>query len=278
MTVSPKKELQRLQRRWAERAGVEHDAQGFVRQRDANLRVPLSPETRAAFARGSELKPRRTRPARMEALHSSAALVANVFDYWTGRDTAALVAALGLGHGSCRISFEEPIPTGVAGDPPFVDVLLRLGARRVVAIESKLGEWLVRRPANKADLKPKYFPAGRALWADRGLPRCQHLAEGLRDGKQRFEHLHAGQLLKHALGLAAAARGAFAIRYLYYDTRGRPSAQHREELARFASLVDGEIAFTHSTYQELYLALRRSPGVDSAYLEYLRSRYFRDAK
>src|SRR5262245_26533460 len=177
MTISPKKELQRQQRRWAERAGVDHDAHGFVRDRDANLRVPLSPAARAGFERGSELKPRRTLPARIAALHSSAALVANVFDYWVGRDAAPIAAALGLGHEPCRLSFEEPIPTGVAGDPPFVDVALRFGAGRIVAIESKLGEWLTRRPPNKAELKSKYFPAGRALWTDRGLPRCQALAE-----------------------------------------------------------------------------------------------------
>src|SRR5881394_2581819 len=138
----------------------------------------MSAATRAAFARGSELTPRATQPARIAALHSSAALVANVFDHWSARDAAPLVAALGLGADAATLSFEEPLATGVEGDPPTSDVVLLCASGRVVAIESKFGEWLVRRASNRA-LKPKYFPVGRALWRDAGLPACQVLAEDL---------------------------------------------------------------------------------------------------
>jgi hypothetical protein len=296
---SPRKELERQQRRWADSAGVEHDARGFVRDFAANLRVPMSAATRAAFARGSELTPRGTRPARIAALHSSAALVANVFDHWSARDVAPLVAALGLGADAATLFFEEPLATGVEGDPPTSDVVLRCGLGRVVAIESKFGEWLVRRASNRADLKPKYFPAGRALWREAGLPACQVLAEDLRDGRERFKHLHAAQLLKHALGLARAAggapearavaeprevaeprgaaepRGSHELRYLYYEWPREPAPAHRAELERFARRVGAEIAFSASTYQDLYRALAADARVDRAYLEYLRARYFR---
>ena len=274
MVLSPRKDLERQQRRWAETAGIEHDARGFVRDHDANLRVPMSAATRAAFARGSELAPRGKRPARIAALHSSAALVANVFDHWSARDAAPLVAALGLGAGGATLSFEEPLPTGVEGDPPTSDVVLRCASGRVVAIESKFGEWLVRRASNRADLKPKYFAAGRAFWRDAGLPRCQALAEDLRAGRERFRHLHVAQLLKHALGLA---RTAYELRYLYHEWPRGPAAAHRAELERFVARVGAEARFSASTYQDLFRTLAADTRVDRAYLEYLRARYFRAA-
>ncbi len=278
MVLSAKKDLQRRQRRWAESAGVELDAGGYVRDTEANLRVPLSDATRAAFERGSELEPRRTKPARIAALHSSAALVANVFDHWSARDASPLAAALGRAREPVAVSFEEPFPTGVEGDPPLVDVLLRSASGHCVAIESKFCEWLTRRPPNKAVFKPKYFPAGRALWSEHGLPRCQRLADELQSGAQRFKYLHAAQLLKHALGLARGAPPMSELRYLYYDWPGRESAAHRDEIARFAASVASEIAFDASTYQQLYAALRREPGIDARYLEYLGSRYFADVR
>jgi hypothetical protein len=295
---SPRKDLERQQRRWAESAGIDFDVRGFVRDFDANLREPLAAPTRAAFARGTELTPRAKQPARIAALYSSAALVANVFDHWSARDAAPLVAALGYGTERVQLEFEEPLPTGVEGDPPTSDVVLRCESGRVVAIESKFGEWLVRRASNRADLKPKYFAGGRNFWSEAGLPRCQQLAEDLRLGRERFKHLHAAQLLKHALGLARAAgesvasrsEGASAarevprtvgeharydLRYLYYEWPSGPAGAHRADLDRFAERVGAEIRFLASTYQGLYRALYADARVDRGYLEYLRARYFR---
>jgi hypothetical protein len=283
---SPRKELERQQRRWAESAGIDFDARGFVRDFDANLRVPLAAATRAAFGRGAELRPRANQPARIAALYSSAALVANVFDHWSARDAAPLAAALGFDGERVKLMFEEPFATGVEGDPPMSDVVLRFESGRVVAIESKFGEWLVRRASNRMDLKPKYFAGGKAVWCDAGLPRCQQLADDLRSGSERFKHLHAAQLLKHALGLARAKRtrdagaacgeaGAGELRYLYYEWPSGPAGAHRGELERFAERVGAEIRFSASTYQDLYRVLRADARVDRAYLEYLRARYFR---
>jgi hypothetical protein len=283
--LSPRKDLARQQRRWAESAGIDYDARGFVRDLDSNLRVPLAAATRAAFARGTELTRRQSQPARIAALYSSAALVANVFDHWSALDAAPLVAALGLGAEHVTLAFEEPLATGVEGEPPTSDVVLRCESGSIVAIESKFGEWLVRRAPNRADLKPKYFT--RAFWADAGLPRCQRLAEDLRAGREQFKHLHAAQLLKHALGLArqkhgstaGAGRGAGAatheLRYLYHEWPRAPAVVHRAELERFAAYVGAEIRFSVSTYQDLYCALAADVRVDRAYLEYLRVRYFR---
>jgi hypothetical protein len=299
--LSPRKDLERQQRRWAEGAGVGYDARGFVRDLDANLRVPLSAATRAAFARGTELTPRKSQPARIAALHSSAALVANVFDHWSARDASPLMAALGFDAAPATLGFEEPLATGLEGDPPTSDVVLRGESGLVVAVESKFSEWLVRRGSNRADLKPKYFPSGGFVWGDAGLPSCQRLAEDLRAGRERFKHLHAAQLLKHALGLALQMRagaggggdrdvgigagsrvgattgtaGTHELRYLYYEWAAGPAPAHRAELARFGERVGAEMRFSVSTYQSLYRALAADARVDRAYLDYLRVRYFR---
>jgi hypothetical protein len=273
LPASAKKDLERRQRRWAESAGVAVDARGYVRWENDNLRAALAPEVRAAFERGSELEPGRHRPPKLWALRSSAALVVNVFDYWRGRNAEPLLVALGRTPAPAELEFEAPFPTGLEGEPPAVDVALRLNSGGVLAIESKFSEWLTRRPRRTAVFKPKYFAAG-AIWARHGLPRCEGLAADLQSGAERCRHLHAAQLLKQALGLAIAAPGRFAVHYLYYDWPGRESAVHRAELERFAARVGAELRFQASTYQELYRGLRRIDGVEPAYLEYLRARYF----
>jgi hypothetical protein len=276
--MAAKNDLQRWQRRWAELAGVAIDARGYVRDAAANFRRPLSVAAAAAFGRSSEQEPGRTRPARLRAVFSSAALVANVFDYWSGRDLGPLLAALEAPGDAARLEFEAPFPTGLEGDPPAVDVALRLSSGGILAIESKFSEWLVRRPRNKAVLKTKYFPARQRIWQSAGLPACQALAEDVQAGRSRFKHLHAAQLLKHALALALAAPGRFSLLYLYYDWPGRVAVVHAAEIAAFAARVGAETGFRALTYQELYRRLRGSGDVDADYLGYLGQRYFGGAR
>jgi hypothetical protein len=273
--VAGRKNLERLQRRWADAAGVDYDARGYVRELAANLRTPLDAVARAQIERGSELMPTLTRPGRLWSLTSSAALVVNVFDYWRSRDTAPLAAALGLPSGSPQLRFEEPLPTGVEGDPPTTDVALRWTSGRVAAIESKFGEWLVRRPRNKAVFKRKYFPPGGEVWSTAGLPRCQELAADIDSGRERFRWLHAAQLLKHALGLKRLGAPATTLVYLYYDLPSREATEHAAELARFAGRIAGDCDFRVLTYQALYAALAAEGTLDAGYRAYLAQRYFR---
>lgn len=272
--MAGRKDLERRQRRWADAAGVEYDARGYVRELDANLRVPLDAVARAEIERGSELTPTLTRPGRLWSLTSSAALVVNVFEYWRGHDTAPLAAALGLPAGSPRLSFEEPLPTGLEGDPPTSDVVLRWPSGRVAAIESKFGEWLVRRPRNKAVFKRKYFPPGGEVWSAAGLPRCQELAADIDAGRERFRWLNAAQLLKHALGLKRLGAPAITLVYLYYDWPSREATEHAAEVARFARHVAGDFDFRVLTYQALHAALAAEGTLDARYGAYLTQRYF----
>jgi len=277
MTHAAKKDLERRQRRWAETAGVAFDARGYVREEAANFRVPLSAGARSGFDRGSERKPYASRPARTWALHSSAALVANVFDHWTGRDLRPLLRAFGRSEERADLTFEEPLATGLEGDPPSADVALRFAGGGLLAIESKFSEWLVRRPRNKVEFKAKYFPAGERLWEARALPRCEALAADIQSGARRFKWLHATQLLKHALGLATSAPGG-ALCYLYYDWPAREAEAHRTEIEAFAAAIDASLPFTALSYQSLFAALCAEPSVDRDYLDYLQTRYFAVAR
>ena len=273
--ASSRAALSRRQRRWADLNGVRYDARGYVSELGANLREPLPTAALAELTRGSELTATPTRPPRIFSLTSSAALVANVFGHWRERDATALLAALGLdGDGRVRLTLEEPLPTGLAGDPPLADVALRWPSGRCVAIESKFGEWLVRRPRNKSVFKDKYFPPGETVWSAVGLPHCQALADDLQRGRERLKLLHAAQLLKHALGLAKSGAPERTLLYLYYDCPGREAAAHRSELDRVLKRLVPEIDLRVAVYQDVYRALRAAAGVDPGYLGYLKSRYF----
>jgi hypothetical protein len=273
--VTARRDLLKRQRRWAETYGLPCDARGYVRELRDNLREPLRSRVLVEFQRGSELVPGHTRPARMCSVSSSAALVANVFAYWHSRDLRPLVAALGLDGGAMRLSFEEPLPTGLEGDAPTADVALFWPSGRIASIESKFGEWLVRRPRHKAVFKPKYFPPGEGIWAAQRLPACQALAADLQTGRERFKLLHAAQLLKHALGLACSGASRWTLMYLYYDWPAREAEVHRVEVDRFVGRLRGEIDFRVLTYQTLYAALCGAANLDDDYLTYLARRYFR---
>jgi hypothetical protein len=273
--VTGKTELLRAQRRWADAHGVRYDARGCVRTLSDNLRAPLDDSMLAEFARGSELAPRPTQPARAHSLCSSAALVVNVFAYWRGRDQAPLLAALGVGGpGGTRLEFEAPLPTGLPGDPPTVDVALYRPDGRLVAIESKFAEWLAPRPRAQRVFKDKYFAQGLRVWEAAGLPLCQTLAEELQDGRARTKHVNAPQLLKHALGLAVNGLRTSTLVYLYYDRPGRQAAAHRAEVERIVARLAPEIDVRVATYQALFEALSAQPGLERDYVDYLARRYF----
>ena len=108
---------------------------------ESNLLRPLSPSARGGFEKGagSELA------GNMRALHSSSALVANFFDYWTDREKSPLLSAMGIcPDGGESLDFEVLFPTGLGGTPPHLDVALTFGSGFVVAIEAKFTEYLTR--------------------------------------------------------------------------------------------------------------------------------------
>jgi hypothetical protein len=257
------------QTRWARSKGFE-PRNAYLTSIAENLRQELSSGARTDFERGSarEFRERGLRPPRLQALRSSCALSINVFDYWRSRDPYPLQYALHLRDRITRVSFEENFATGAGGNPPNVDVLLRLENDQYVAIESKYTEWLTRR---ERTLEDKYF-AGKDLWSEQGLPRCQVVANSMREGST-FHHLDVSRLLKHALGLARKT-GLYELYYIYFDWACPEGEAHTQELARFNDRIGDEIRFRAMTYQDLFARLGQSSRPsDEAYIEYLTTRY-----
>jgi hypothetical protein len=273
--MSSKTELLQQQRNWAESHGLKPDARGYLTDVASNLLQPINPKTRLAFENGSgsELQDTPTRPAKMKALHSSSALAVNFFDSWVGRDKSALQAALQVDREISSVSFEAQFPTGLTGNPPNLDVTLKLSDGFVIGIESKFSEWLSPKSVNKDPFKSKYFPEGIRLWAERGLPVSQELAEQMNSGATRFRYLDAAQLLKHALGMANQLGDQFSLYYMYLELPGKESNIHAEEVRQFASYVGAELGFKAITYQQLLSSLQHGSEAGSEYLEYLRKRY-----
>jgi len=258
------------QRRWAKSQGLE-TTNAFLSSLADNLRAELSTGALTDFTRGSgrELRNRGIKPPRMQALRSSAALSANVFDYWRSRDPYPLQYALHLRDRITRISFEENFPVGLNGTPPNVDVLLRLEDNQYIAVESRFTEWLTVRDRT---VEAKYFADGQQLWSKANLPKCQALADSIQETSP-FKHLDVPQILKHALGLANKT-GLFEIFYLFFDWQSPESGAHAEEIARFAALIGDEFRFRVMTYQELFARLSHCVRPDDAeYMEYLTGRY-----
>jgi hypothetical protein len=266
--------------KWAQGAGLTVDDRGYLPTWQENLRQTMSPPTWLAFDQGdgSELEGRGTSPAKMRALHSSSALAVNAFDYWSAGDCAPLTSALEMDEVAGPLAFERKFKTGLRGNPPNLDVVLPLTLGITFAIESKFTEWVKPKSGSKPPFKEKYFESDEGVWRNVGLPECQSLAQDVQDGIERFIHLDAPQLLKHALGLTKQTGQEFMLCYLYFDWPSPESDIHRHEVGRFASRVGTEVRFRSMTYQDLFARLRRTCGPEHvAYLGYLLGRYAGEA-
>ena len=199
-----------------------------------------------------------------------------MFGYWRDRDVAPLLAALGVaGVRRLALTFEEPLPTGLAGDAPTTDVRLDLADGRYVAIESKYGEWLVRRPRNKRVFKDKYFPqGGERRLGGRRVAAVPSARRGPASRPRAVQVLHAAQLLKHALGLKRSVQRTACSCTCTTIGRGarRPRIARRSSACWRGSCPRSICASL--TYQALFRALCAEPTVARDYVDYLGQRYF----
>lgn len=277
MSAKTREALLATQRRWATADNKTFDRRGYLGSYLDNLWRPLSAVGKECFDRGSgsELRDGKTRPAKMKALHSSSALAANVFDYWGDRDLAPLMEALDAEAAAERPRFEVQFPTGLRGEPPNLDVVIKLASGSTLAIESKFCEWITPKSKSTPPFKNKYFSPRDNLWRRVGLHASQRLANDIHSKAEPFVHLDAPQLLKHALGLATNLGATFHLWYLYYDWPSPEADAHRKEILRFASRAGSELRFRATTYQELFGRLRqRCTDRDREYVTYLEKRYF----
>jgi hypothetical protein len=260
---------------WARQENLRLAGHYTTRVEDNAFGGELHPETRKEYERGKghELEGRR---AHMKALHSSSALVVNVFDYWRRQDRIQDIAkCCGTAGIVTGMEFEKTHPIkGVARTPPHLDI--EFGGPIPLAIESKFTESYRRRTRRGNENTHLHVYLGhREIWND--LPRLRALAETIvqRSGaRTNFEYLDVPQLIKHALGLKCSYSNGFCLLYLWYKVDSEEAAQHEQELADFCNRINGELEFRAMTYQELFDRVKRIPNVDPVYLKYLEQRYF----
>ena len=274
------KQIQWVRNRGKELVGSQGDRgrPAYTRNLEDNLFEPLTPEVEDAFREGDggELA---GKPAKMQAVHSSSALSVNIFQYW---DRVKEVHQIAQACGFCnkttkvseRISFEAKYPIDDRFRySPNVDVVIENASGvkyRVYAIESKFTE--AYREGGHAGLKEKYLRL--AIWDD--IPHLHELAVLISPRDDKYQHLHAAQLIKHILGLKRAyGKTGFRLLYLWYDALGREGAKHREEVKEFLEVTKADGVKAHGlSYQELIARLAEGHrDKHREYIEYVTSRY-----
>mgnify|MGYP001331384106 CR=1 FL=1 len=238
----------------------------------------LHPMVRSEFdaSAGGEL---RGKIPSMQALHSSAAMAVNLFQYWVGnRQFSTLAELLNVpSTGIESVMFERKYPVcedwkahGL-NEPPHLDLGVDYLDSRRVGVECKLFEPYGR--LEHAPLKLAYLELADA-WSD--IPACRTLAEELNKGDAGFRRLGPVQLLRHILGLKFR-RPTDRVRlvYLFLDAIGDEAEEHRAEVKRFQQRIAPDpIRFVPMTVQEFVLrAVSKCRQKHKEYVDYLADRY-----
>jgi len=259
---------------WAKEQGIEIDEYGYTRRLKDNLFIPLSPYSEDDFraGKGDELGDENAR-RKMLALHSSSALVVNVFEFWRNRNAGIIAQLCGASKGTYSLHFERKYPTGVGKEPAHLDVEFSAVVSIPLAIEAKFTEPYSRK--TKRHISEKYLDSN--VW--HGLPCCESLARSIHKeetGKTRFPFLDVPQLLKHILGLTKKhGKRGFILLYLWYDYHPSTEAEkHRLEIREFEKGISKDVIFRHMTYQELFKKIKDSRAASTYYVDYLANRYF----
>ena len=272
---------------WAKNKGLELIGSRGVRGRKVyttklheNLFHPLTLQSRIDLESGDggELNGTETRPAKIQALHSSSALGINLFDYWrNSADFSTITSSSGLSRkgrvfsGDIRFEHKLPIDRRFRFSPNMDAVILpHSGTFKCYAIECKFTEAYSSR--GHGGLDPKYFE-NENIWE--GLITIRQLADTISPDDKRFQFLHAAQLIKHILGLNRKyGKSSYRLLYLYYDALGESGFRHRQEVDEFTRIARSDgVAFHHTTYQELITRLAQYREQHPEYVRYLTERY-----
>lgn len=283
------------QQGWAKRKGLnlvaggtKPDKKSYLSSIADNLFEPLSKRSLASYesADGNETEDSNTRLAKMKALHSSSAIVVNLFQYWQGKDIYPILKALKmvpaqLSPLNWEIKFEEQfvISEDKPNSPANIDVVIH-APQSVIGIESKFAEPYYR---DKHKGLEKSYVEKPSFWD--GLPYLHELAKEISPNNNRFQCLDAAQLIKHVLGLTKGCmnknggnshlRQDFRLLYLWYDVVGTKGVEHRKEIEQFAEIAKKDnVKFSHITYQEVIANLAEEfYDGNETYCNYLTDRY-----
>ena len=309
-TMNGKNFILLKQQAWARRKGLElqpgtigsDGKKVYVDDLDRNLFEPLSAESLLCYGEGNgnETQDGGKRRAKMKAIYSSSALVANLCQYWQKKGNVyPLLHACGLPVIRMvsetpkplrleSIKFEEKFKIFPNTTPANIDVLIH--SDYDFAIESKFCEPYESK--SKKGLNASYVKDD-SLWE--GLSNLYELAKEISPNNGKFRYLDAAQLITHTLGLTrkygtpysdvqssdgetvkvATKPHEFYLIYLWYDVFGEDGFKHREEIEQFARVAKADgIRFKHITYQEVIANLLEDfyQG-NEAYCDYMAERY-----
>jgi len=312
--------IQRKQVAWAIRNGYtpvgstfqNEGKKNYLENQDNNLFRPLTNETRTQFmnADGGETKDylkngKHYRP-KINALHSSSAIVVNTFQYWHNKDVYPILYACKLcskrpsgvdimyenigsnypkifstsrNPSANEIKFEEK-KFEISSDrylfprTPNIDVVIENFQTQTYAIESKFTEPYTYKYKKEEDkrISQRYIDKiDFAIW--KGLDSLRQLAIEI-SKENNNNYLDSAQLIKHILGLKKAKKN-FRLLYLWYDVIGLDGTEHRKEIEQFAKKAkEDNIKFSHITYQEVIMKLAQEfYGGNEEYCNYLTERY-----
>jgi hypothetical protein len=277
--------IQQKLQAWAARKGLalqgsagERGARNYTLSVEKNIfRDTLSEATRAAFEAGAGGELRGSIPS-MAALHSSAAMAVNLFQYWVDRGDFSSIAKLldvpsgGIESGQFEDQFPVCVDSRARGfnQAPHLDFALRYKDGSHVGVECKLFEPYGR--LDHANLRQSYIDLGDA-WSD--IPHCCELGKELAKSTAGFNRLGASQLVKHFLGLKFQSKPqTVRLIYLYLDALGDEAAEHRCEIKKFQHAIAGDpVRFVPLSVQEFIVRTVGLRGAHEEYVDYLTERY-----
>lgn len=215
----------------------------------------------------------------MHALHSSAAMAVNLFQYWVGNKQSSILAKLlnVPSTGIESVSFEKTYPVCANwkahgfNEPPHLDLGIDYVDSKRVGVECKLHEPFGR--LEHAPMKHVYLEL-TDTWDD--IPACRSLAEELVTGDAGFRRIGPAQLLRHILGLKfGKPTDRVRLIYLYFDAIGEEADEHRAEIRRFQQCIASDpIRFVPMTVQTFVLrAVSKCREEHKEYVDYLADRY-----
>ena len=207
---------------------------------------------RLAKAGGKEIE-----SGKLSSPESSAALAVNCFGWFIERPKQ-LPSLKGLETAEVPelvdVEFCARFPWA-GGRHPWLDAVVQTPTT-LIGIESKRFEPF--RDAKSVRLSDAY---DRPVWGG-NMKGYERLRDRLRSGTERFVHLDAAQLVKHAFGLVTEGgrrNQRPALFYLFAEPAARNGhsiapddlARHRDEITRFAEAVAGdEVPFHSTSYRE----------------------------
>lgn len=194
---------------------------------------------------------------KFQSPESSAALAVNCFGWFMSRPSRfPLLPGIDTNDPveMVDVEFAARFPWS-GGRHPWLDAVVQT-PNRLIGVESKRFEPFCDKKS--VSLSVAY---DRPVWGN-NMRRYEGMRDNLRSGATQFRHLDAAQLVKHAFGLVTEA-GRRHRSAVLYDIFAEPAsrqgkaipdsehARHRQEVADFASAVDGDdVRFQAGSYRE----------------------------